>query len=80
MAAFTIREVDGSKLKLELERGFNLTKQRRTAEGASITVEYAGRRIVLRQRRRGTIEAEGDHTRPVRRCRTGATTFAKSIE
>jgi|GEM_PF-3991336 len=80
MAAFTIREVDGSKLKLELERGFNLTKQRRTAEGASITVEYAGRRIVLRQRRRGTIEAEGDHTRPVRRCRTGATTFAKAIE
>lgn len=80
MATFTIREVDGSRVRLELDRGFRLTEQRKTAEGASITVEYAGRRIVLRQRRRGTVEAEGDHTRSAKRCRTGTTSFADAID
>lgn len=80
MPTFRITETDGSKLTLELDRGFKLSEQRTTTEGSSITVEYAGRRIVLRERTRGTIEAEGDHTRATTKPRTGARTLADAIE
>lgn len=80
MNTFTIREVDGSSQKLELDTGFALSEQRETTEGTSITLTYAGRRIVLRERRKGTIEAEGDHRQAVSKPRTGASRLADAIE
>jgi hypothetical protein len=80
MPIYEIRETDGTSAQLELDRGFSVTGQRCTAEGTSLTVEYAGHRIVLRQRRRGTIEAEGDHTHKKARCRTGKRLLGDAIE
>jgi hypothetical protein len=80
MPVYTIKDTDGTSAQLELDRGFSLTEQRRTAEGSSLTVEYAGHRIVLRERRRGSIEAEGDHTRTKGRFRTGKRLFCDAVE
>lgn len=80
MAIFKIIDVDGSKTELELPVGYNLSEQRRTTEGTSITLEYAGRSLVLRERGKGSIEAEGDHTHRSKTKRTGAYTMADAIE
>lgn len=80
MAIFKIIEVDATKTELELPKGYNLSEQRRTTEGTSITLEYAGRSLVLRERGKGSIEAEGDHTHRSKTKRTGAYTLADAIE
>jgi site-specific recombinase XerD len=80
MSTVKISEIDGSIVTLELDKGFSLSVQRETTEGTAITVEYAGRRIALRQRSRGSIEAEGDHSCDSRKPRTGARTLADAIE
>jgi len=80
MTKHRIVEVDGSNVTLELDRGFHLSEQRTTSEGTSITVKYAGRSIVVRQRSKGSLEAEGDHTFATTTKRTGARTLADAIE
>jgi integrase len=80
MAILKFTEIDGVKTELEVPEGVRIESERRTEEGASITLVYGAGRLVLRQRSRGSIEAEGHHTRGPKTPRTGANTLRDAIQ
>lgn len=81
---FNIVEADGTKIRIEMPKGYELkqreieirkldrkTRKQVLVKGWSASLEFAGLIIALREKDRGTIEAEGDHGANEVRPRTG---------
>lgn len=89
----TVTLADGTEKTVQMPKGYSLTQREikirregQSVSGWSASLEFGGLIVALREKDRGTIEAEGDHGvtakdgAPIQRTRTGTTDRVEALK